>query len=298
MYSSTVAAAGERWLRKHPARSAWHRHGGVQALPNACEPTRRLYCSLHLLLSKWNVTDKLAESRGCHWLRFLCSENTEESVVADGCCAPAYRACNTHPLHVGRQKRGKNDVFTAKYDALSEIFVSFSDAKVFALQQRSLQANLHVRLTCSFRLQMLRGATTVARLRSSASWQTLGTGARTHLTSSAASICKRGLLIAFSSPLPKSGAFRCQQSRQVTTTFRAMAGKARDSLAETNGGAFVRKDSVFRDWIEEGGKFPPEGERNDACQAGLDFGCGDHDMQCMFDSSSASRVTRKALSNA
>lgn len=188
---------------------------------------------------------------------------------------PAHRACNTHPLHVGRQQRGKIDVLPRNMTQLPKIlFVSFSDAKVFALQQRLLQANLHVQSTCSFRLQMLRGATTVARLRSSASWQTLGTGARTHLTSSAASICKKGLLIAFSSPLSKSGAFRCQQSRQVTSTIRVMAGKARDSLAETNGGAFVRKDSVFRDWIEEGGKFPPEGERNDACQAGLDFAAG------------------------
>lgn len=37
------------------------------------------------------------------------------------------------------------------------------------------------------------------------------------------------------------------------------ASKSRTALAETEKGAFVRKDSVYRDWIEEGGKFPPEG---------------------------------------
>lgn len=38
------------------------------------------------------------------------------------------------------------------------------------------------------------------------------------------------------------------------------AGKSRTALAETgDGGAFVRKDSVYRGWIEEGGEFPPEG---------------------------------------
>lgn len=39
------------------------------------------------------------------------------------------------------------------------------------------------------------------------------------------------------------------------------AGKSRTALHETgDGGAFVRKDSVYRSWIEEGGEFPPEGE--------------------------------------
>jgi hypothetical protein len=38
------------------------------------------------------------------------------------------------------------------------------------------------------------------------------------------------------------------------------AGKSRTALHETgDGGAFVRKDSVYRGWIEEGGEFPPEG---------------------------------------
>ncbi len=37
--------------------------------------------------------------------------------------------------------------------------------------------------------------------------------------------------------------------------------KSRTALHETGEkGAFVRKDSVFRDWIEEGGKLPPECE--------------------------------------
>ena len=37
--------------------------------------------------------------------------------------------------------------------------------------------------------------------------------------------------------------------------------QARDALAETGEkGAFERKDSVFRDWVEVGGKFPPEGQ--------------------------------------
>lgn len=36
--------------------------------------------------------------------------------------------------------------------------------------------------------------------------------------------------------------------------------QARDALQELGDkGAFVRKDSVFRDWVEEGGTFPPEG---------------------------------------
>mmetsp|Transcript_20672 Transcript_20672/g.62294 ORF Transcript_20672/g.62294 Transcript_20672/m.62294 type:complete len:388 (-) Transcript_20672:402-1565(-) len=38
--------------------------------------------------------------------------------------------------------------------------------------------------------------------------------------------------------------------------------KARDALEELGDkGAFVRKDSVFRDWVEEGGTFPPEAGR-------------------------------------
>jgi putative glutathione S-transferase len=40
------------------------------------------------------------------------------------------------------------------------------------------------------------------------------------------------------------------------------AGKSRTALHETgDGGAFVRKDSVYRSWIEEGGEFPPEAGR-------------------------------------
>lgn len=49
-------------------------------------------------------------------------------------------------------------------------------------------------------------------------------------------------------------------TRGFAMDVETKAGKSRTALHETgDGGAFVRKDSVYRGWIEEGGEFPPEG---------------------------------------
>ena len=47
--------------------------------------------------------------------------------------------------------------------------------------------------------------------------------------------------------------------RHFGTQVMSKARTALDEMANADG-AFKRKDSVFRDWIEEGGKYPPEGE--------------------------------------
>ena len=50
-------------------------------------------------------------------------------------------------------------------------------------------------------------------------------------------------------------------TRSFAMDVTTNAGKSRTALHETgDGGAFVRKDSVYRGWIEEGGEFPPEGD--------------------------------------
>ena len=51
------------------------------------------------------------------------------------------------------------------------------------------------------------------------------------------------------------------EGSQLRQVAMAAKGKSRDSLAETADGEFKRKDSTYRDWIEDGGKYPPECEQ-------------------------------------
>lgn len=97
---------------------------------------------------------------------------------------------------------------------------------------------------------MIRGAVTAARLHLRA--QAVPTP-RLQLASS----CISGQPIARDRHWqPKTSVF---PSRSVAMAANP-AKKSRTALNETEGGAFVRKGSVYRDWIEEGGKFPPEGQ--------------------------------------
>lgn len=71
----------------------------------------------------------------------------------------------------------------------------------------------------------------------------------------------RAASLAFGRPQLASSVRQTLTIRTFAMDVTTTSGKSRTALHETgDGGAFVRKDSVYRGWIEEGGEFPPEGE--------------------------------------
>lgn len=55
--------------------------------------------------------------------------------------------------------------------------------------------------------------------------------------------------------------FSCLQTSRLLASGMSHVNESKSSVTETGkGGQYVRKDTVFRNWVKEGGEFPPEGE--------------------------------------